>query len=45
LDRLIQDKIKDPLADALLFGDLKQGGEVNVVMKGNEPEIKSTKKA
>jgi ATP-dependent Clp protease ATP-binding subunit ClpA len=40
LDRLIQDKIKDPLANELLFGKLRQGGEVKVVMKGNEPGIK-----
>ena len=40
LDRLIQDKIKDPLADVLLFGDLKPGGKVKVIMKDNQPEIK-----
>ena len=44
LDRLIQDKIKDPLADALLFGDLKQGGKVLVIMRGDAPEIKMLKK-
>ncbi|HIE07401.1 MAG TPA: ATP-dependent Clp protease ATP-binding subunit ClpA, partial [Desulfarculaceae bacterium] len=42
LDRLIQDKIKDPLADSMLFGDLKQGGKVKVVMKNNKPEIETT---
>ncbi len=40
LDRLIQDTIKDPLADELLFGDLKQGGKVKVVMRGDKPVIK-----
>ena len=43
LDRLIQDKIKDPLADAMLFGDLKQGGKVKVVMKNNKPGIETAK--
>ncbi|MCK5682401.1 AAA family ATPase, partial [bacterium] len=43
LERLIQNKIKDPLADELLFGNLKQGGEANVVMKGDNPEIKTAK--
>ncbi len=41
LDRLIQDKIKDPLADMLLFGDLKQGGKVNIIMKQNQPELEA----
>lgn len=31
--RLIQDKIKQPLADELLFGKLKQGGDVRVFMR------------
>ena len=31
--RLIQEKIKQPLAEELLFGKLMQGGEVNVHMK------------
>ena len=39
LDRLIQDTIKDPLANELLFGNLKQGGEVKVRMKNNQPEL------
>ena len=41
LDRLIQDTIKDPLADKLLFGDLQQGGKVKVVMRGDKPVIKT----
>ena len=34
--RLIQDKIKQPLADALLFGKLVHGGEVKVTLKQGE---------
>ncbi len=30
LDRLIQEKVKDPLTDAIHFGDLKHGGSVFV---------------
>ncbi len=37
--RLIQDKIKRPLAEELLFGKLAQGGEVSVHMKNNEPSF------
>ncbi len=33
MGRLIQEKIKQPLAEELLFGKLKAGGEVNVHMK------------
>ena len=32
LSRLIQEKIKDPIADALLFGGLKPGGKVKVTV-------------
>ncbi|MCJ8314675.1 MAG: ATP-dependent Clp protease ATP-binding subunit ClpA [Saccharospirillaceae bacterium] len=41
--RLIQDKIKRPLADQLLFGDLTQGGEVSVDVKNDELIIKTEK--
>lgn len=34
--RLIQDKIKKPLANDLLFGKLNQGGHVHVTVKDNE---------
>ena len=34
--RLIQDKIKKPLANDLLFGKLKQGGHVRVTVQNNE---------
>jgi len=30
--RLVQDKIKKPLAEKILFGDLSKGGEVDVVV-------------
>lgn len=39
LARVIQDKIKTPLANELLFGALKKGGEVTVVMKDGEPSF------
>lgn len=34
--RLIQDKLKRPLADALLFGDLAQGGSVQIEIIDND---------
>lgn len=34
--RLIQDKIKKPLANDLLFGKLEQGGHVRVTVQNNE---------
>jgi ATP-dependent Clp protease ATP-binding subunit ClpA len=33
MGRLIQEKIKQPLAEELLFGKLVHGGEVNVKLK------------
>ena len=39
LDRLIQEKIKDPLADAMLFGELKGGGTAAVEIRDQEPVI------
>ena len=33
MGRLIQEKIKQPLAEELLFGKLVHGGEVNIHMK------------
>jgi ATP-dependent Clp protease ATP-binding subunit ClpA len=35
MSRLIQEKIKQPLAEELLFGKLVNGGEVNVRLKDN----------
>jgi len=34
--RLIQDKIKRPLAEQLLFGKLEHGGHVTVTMSNDE---------
>jgi len=36
LARLIQEKIKKPLADLLLFGPLKHGGRLQIVRQGEE---------
>ncbi len=38
LARIIQEHIKKPLADELLFGRLENGGTVKVVVKGKEPD-------
>ncbi len=38
--RLIQSAIKQPLADELLFGKLKQGGGVRVVVEGDDKDKK-----
>jgi ATP-dependent Clp protease ATP-binding subunit ClpA len=42
LGRLIQEHIKKPLADHLLFGDLVAGGEVMVTVKNKKLELKTT---
>jgi ATP-dependent Clp protease ATP-binding subunit ClpA len=34
--RLIQDKIKKPLAEEILFGKLEQGGEVRVFVRNGD---------
>jgi ATP-dependent Clp protease ATP-binding subunit ClpA len=41
LGRLIQEHIKKPLADHLLFGDLVAGGEVMVTVKDKKLELKT----
>ncbi len=38
--RLIQQRIKDPLTDEILFGRLKKGGEVKVSLEGDELTFK-----
>jgi ATP-dependent Clp protease ATP-binding subunit ClpA len=38
--RLIQDKVKQPLAEELLFGKLAHGGEVSVTVKEGEDGTK-----
>ena len=40
--RLIQEKIKQPLAEELLFGKLADGGEVQVSIKDNKPAFELT---
>jgi ATP-dependent Clp protease ATP-binding subunit ClpA len=37
--RLIQDRIKKPLAEAILFGELQKGGVAKVGMKGGNLSI------
>jgi len=34
--RLVQNKIKKPLAEDILFGKLVNGGDVNVTVEGND---------
>ncbi|WP_120716834.1 ATP-dependent Clp protease ATP-binding subunit ClpA [Tsuneonella amylolytica] len=40
--RLIQEKIKQPLAEELLFGKLADGGEVHVGLKDGQPSFELT---
>ncbi|PZU16484.1 MAG: ATP-dependent Clp protease ATP-binding subunit ClpA [Citromicrobium sp.] len=40
--RLIQERIKQPLAEELLFGKLSEGGEVQVSVKGGKPSFEMT---
>ncbi len=42
MSRLIQEKIKQPLAEELLFGKLVNGGEVKVRIKDNAPAFEIT---
>ena len=42
MGRLIQEKIKQPLAEELLFGKLADGGEVSVTMKDGKPSFELT---
>ncbi|MBX7541494.1 ATP-dependent Clp protease ATP-binding subunit ClpA [Qipengyuania sphaerica] len=42
MGRLIQEKIKQPLAEELLFGKLADGGEVSVTMKDGKPAFQLT---
>ncbi len=45
MGRLIQEKIKQPLAEELLFGKLVNGGEVKVHLKDNELNFEVTPSA
>ena len=40
MSRLIQDSIKTQLAHEILFGDLVNGGRVDVTMAKNKPVVK-----
>ncbi|MDP4538036.1 ATP-dependent Clp protease ATP-binding subunit ClpA [Qipengyuania sp. DY56-A-20] len=42
MGRLIQDRIKQPLAEELLFGKLADGGEVQVTVKDDKPSFELT---
>ena len=42
MGRLIQEKIKQPLAEELLFGKLADGGEVHVSVKDGKPAFELT---
>jgi ATP-dependent Clp protease ATP-binding subunit ClpA len=42
MGRLVQEKIKQPLAEELLFGKLVHGGEVKVRIKDNQPVFEIT---
>ncbi len=42
MGRLIQDRIKQPLAEELLFGKLADGGEVHVSVKDGKPAFELT---
>ena len=42
MGRLMQEKIKQPLAEELLFGKLVNGGEVKVRIKDNQPNFEIT---
>jgi ATP-dependent Clp protease ATP-binding subunit ClpA len=39
MGRLIQEKLKKPLADELLFGKLAAGGEVDVIARGEDIDL------
>ena len=45
LERVIQEHIKTPLADELLFGRLKKGGEVVITIKDGKPSFEITSNA
>ena len=42
MSRLIQERIKQPLAEELLFGKLSSGGEVHVSVKEDKPSFELT---
>jgi len=42
MSRLVQEKIKQPLAERLLFGDLQKGGKVMIDIEDKELVLKTT---
>ena len=40
LARLIQEKVKKPIAEEILYGVLEKGGTVDVSLKNNELDFK-----
>lgn len=44
MSRLIQQKIREPLSEELLFGKLEDGGTAKVTIKNDDIEIKIQKK-
>lgn len=42
MSRLVQEKIKQPLAERLLFGDLQKGGRVSIEIEDNDLVLKTT---
>lgn len=44
MDRLISNELKRPLADRILFGDLAQGGEVQVEVEGDHLVLRQQSK-
>jgi len=42
---VIQDEIKRPLSEEILFGKLENGGSVRVVLKDDKPHFVIEKKA
>jgi ATP-dependent Clp protease ATP-binding subunit ClpA len=45
MQRLIQDEIKKPLSESILFGDLEFGGTVHVFMRDGKPDFRITASA
>jgi ATP-dependent Clp protease ATP-binding subunit ClpA len=43
MQRLIQDELKKPLSEQILFGDLENGGSVKVTMKDGKPAFEVKK--
>lgn len=43
MQRLIQDELKKPLSEQILFGELEHGGTVRVFMKNEKPEFEIKK--